>query len=92
MPEYPDLSDATLDGPAAGAKTPPRADFSTPRGFPDLPCLRCGEVNRVFIDLEDMSFRCDDCEATWEAREAAYTVARWQAVLAWVAQAPPSRP
>lgn len=65
---------------------------SPPRGFPGLPCLRCGEVGDVNLNLNeitgDEALYCGNCDAKYGLDEVRDTVATWQKVLAWVDLAP----
>jgi hypothetical protein len=59
------------------------------RGFGVLPCIRCGQDASISIDLDDCAtFRCGECEESFDACDLREHLEKWQRVLAWVEQAP----
>jgi hypothetical protein len=73
--------------PAAGI-----AADETPvqRGFPDLPCILCGDAGgNVVVSLDDVSqFHCKECGGDFDADSVRETIDQWQRVLNWLAAAP----
>jgi hypothetical protein len=62
----------------------------TARGFPDLPCLRCGETDTTTVNLgEGLPFACGSCDQETTTAEADEMLSAWRAVLDWCAKAPP---
>lgn len=59
------------------------------RGFPHLPCLRCGEVGDVYVKLSDVcTFCCTQCDDEFPAAKLAEAIRGYAAVLDWIAKAP----
>jgi hypothetical protein len=72
---------ATTNGTAAPT-TPAPAKRS---GFGSLPCIRCGQDATISLDLDDCTtFRCAECDDSFDADDVRDHMARWQRVLAWV--------
>ena len=68
------------------------ATEAKPRGFGNLPCIRCGEECTVSIDLNDMTgdeaLQCRECEATYSLADVQAVMNKWAPVLAWIETAP----
>jgi transcription elongation factor Elf1 len=63
--------------------------LNKPKGFGPLPCIRCGQEASISLDLDDCStFRCGECEESFDVCDLREHLARWQRVLAWVDAAP----
>lgn len=62
------------------------------RGWPDLPCCRCGAEGTITVDLSDVegddALCCTDCEATFPIAEVEVFIARWAPVVGWLRTAP----
>ncbi len=62
------------------------------RGFKGLPCIKCGEVDCLAIDLHDLTgddaIRCCQCDTAYSLADVNDLVNRWDAVLQWVSNAP----
>jgi uncharacterized protein (DUF983 family) len=68
----------------------PPAVSPAAKGFPDLPCPRCGEAGAIRLLLEDLTtFTCAACDAEFTAEEVRALVTAWLPVLAWIDLAPP---
>jgi hypothetical protein len=82
---------SSLPVPRSPVKTDPPALSVVPaaRGFPGLPCLRCGETDTTTVNLGDvLTFACTNCERETTAAEVEAHLAAWRAVLDWCAKAP----
>lgn len=73
---------------AANLRMVNEAPASRPRGFPGLPCPRCGDVDCVDVRLNDCSFRCGACEAEFDSAEVRALINAWLPVLCWIERAP----
>lgn len=70
---------ATLTSLAAPAK----------RGFADLPCIKCGVVDGVHLVLLDCeTFTCTECNEEFTVEDVRAQLAKWAAVVEWIALAP----
>ncbi|HEY7308392.1 MAG TPA: hypothetical protein VH643_03415 [Gemmataceae bacterium] len=60
------------------------------RGFPSLPCIRCGNTDgNVRLDLDDVdTFNCVECDEQFTAGDVRDFIGQWKAVLAWIDAAP----
>lgn len=62
------------------------------RGWPNLPCPKCGEVDGCRIDLAevtgDEAITCASCEECFGVDFLRDLVERWQPVLSWLSQVP----
>lgn len=62
------------------------------RGFPDLPCMYCGETNCVRIDLDDLTgeeaLHCLSCESDYSVADVQSKIKAWLPVLKWIELAP----
>lgn len=59
------------------------------RGFPGLPCPKCGEVDGVSLNLAELdTCHCTSCDEEFSLALIRDLVAAWAPVLAWVAMAP----
>jgi transcription elongation factor Elf1 len=59
------------------------------RGFGNLRCPLCGEEGLISLDLDDgATFRCGQCEDTFDAKAARAMIDPWERVLAWVSTCP----
>lgn len=74
------------------AYRPAAAVAPAARGFPGLPCPRCGAEGRFLLRLDNLdNLHCNDCDADLSVGgDIRPLLARWSAVLAWIDQAPPA--
>jgi hypothetical protein len=74
------------------ATLPLNATSSKPvaRGFPSLPCIKCGNAEgNVTVSLEDVrQLHCNECDEDFDAEDVRAFVGQWQAVLTWIDAAP----
>jgi hypothetical protein len=80
------MSTAMMNGTPAIAGTFQPAPVK--RGFPGLSCLGCGQEDTTSVHLDDMTFRCSECDSTFTPAEVAEQLERWRRVLSWVETAP----
>jgi transcription elongation factor Elf1 len=68
------------------------APTTTPRGFGNLPCPKCGEEAVVTLRLdsfeEDDACKCMSCDAEFSLADVRDLIAKWSRVLAWLESAP----
>jgi transcription elongation factor Elf1 len=62
------------------------------RGFPNLPCLKCGETACLTLSLADVeqdeAIACTSCNAEYGLTEVRETLGQWARFLTWIDQAP----
>lgn len=62
------------------------------RGFPMLPCPKCGEVNGVHLNVsafaDNYGFTCNHCDNGFGLDSIRLFLDRWGAALAWLETAP----
>jgi transcription elongation factor Elf1 len=63
-----------------------------PRGFANLPCLKCGEAYSITLRIDALdeadALRCAECEAEYGLDDVRAALGAWSAVLAWCELAP----
>jgi hypothetical protein len=54
-----------------------------------LRCIRCGKPKTIILDLADLSrFQCRACKESFTTADVAELVESWNALLAWIENAP----
>jgi hypothetical protein len=59
------------------------------RGFPGLPCLKCGATDAVRVSVADTrTLSCGECNEDFTVDEARAILESWASVLTWIEAAP----
>lgn len=59
--------------------------MDNPKGFGELPCLKCGQTGTIRLDLDDLStFSCPECDDTFCLDDVQEIIGKWGAVVRWL--------
>ena len=59
----------------------------------DVPCLKCGEVGGMNLNINGMddsaAFKCSECDAEFGVEDVMLVLDTWRAAIEWIRSAPP---
>lgn len=57
-------------------------------GMKGLPCIKCGEIDVVRVNVYDGSFSCSQCDEEWTVDDAKDFLSQWLKIIRWVEMMP----